>query len=102
MSEISTILIKFQQALLIIHTGTISGNYPTSLRPKYLFIIRSVKINLFVHNLYFFIIFYYIYVYIYYIYVRVAQKNTFVLDPFELMPNGLFGLDRGTFKISAL
>ena len=31
--------------------------------------------------------------------IRVAQKNTFVLDTFELMPNGLFGLDRGTFKI---
>ena len=31
-----------------------------------------------------------------------AQKSTFVLDPFELMPNGLFGLDRGTFKILAL
>ena len=34
--------------------------------------------------------------------VRVGQKNTFVLDPFELMLNGLFGLDRGKIKISAL
>ena len=37
-----------------------------------------------------------------YIYIRVAEKITFVRDPFELMPNGLFSLYRGIFKILAL
>ena len=34
--------------------------------------------------------------------IRVAQQNIFVLDPFELMPNGLFGLDRCTFQPSKI